>query len=58
MEILEIKMTITKVKKRKLNGWIWFHVQNVMSFEVITPIIKPGKNKLIKSKSNEFSWTH
>ena len=56
MEILEIKMTITKVKNK--NSMDGFHLQNVMSLEVITPIIKPGKNKLIKSKINGFSWTH
>jgi len=44
-------MKITKVKKKtKLSRWIWFHIQNVISLEVITPTFKKRKNKQIENQ--------
>ena len=52
MEILEIKNENNQKKKKKqtLSGWIWFHIQNVISLEVITPTLKKSKNKQIENQ--------
>ena len=41
MEILDIKNE--NQSKKKFSRWIWFHIQNVISLEVITPILKKKK---------------
>ena len=54
MEILDIKNE--NQSKKKFSRWIWFHIQNVISLEVITPTLKK-KEKVNKLKTNDFSRT-
>lgn len=45
-------------QSKKLDRWIWFHVQNVRSLEVVMPILKTRKKQTKQMKFNDFSWTH